>query len=463
MATLTIPLVRGWDTGALITAADRLTTARADLDHEVQSLQAAMDVASVSWSGTAADAAAGRVATEVAAGRDVSAAVELARAALADGGAQLTTTRSHLLAVVSDAQALGFQVADDGAVRAPSLPPVMTAPGDTTALQERNAAQTGLNNQARAKATVIGDALTAVVLADQVTAAALQSVPVPASISGDVDAYLERLRGSDSALEALAAAGGGGWALVNSLKRAWGLFGRSRSYLSFLTATAGQLRSWAGAVRFATGASADATAFARFTMLGRAGQTAMPEFMFGRTGGLLSRIPVVGTAAKWAGRAFLPLTVVSGVVDVVTGGGYDGARGVTTRVAGAAGAIGAGALLASSAGLIALGPIGLGIAGAAVLAYGAWSLGNYVYDNWGAITDFTGRAAGWVGDRVSDTAGWVGDRASDAGQALSSARDWAGDRLSDAGDAIGSAAEAVADTGKDLLDGALNIVSLGWL
>ncbi|WP_024286243.1 hypothetical protein [Cellulomonas sp. KRMCY2] len=463
MATITIPLVRGWDTGALTVAADRLGTACTDLDHEVQSLQAAMDVASTAWSGPAADAAAARVATEVAAGRDVSAAVEVARAALADGGARLTTTRSHLLAVVGDAETRGFQVAEDGAVRAPSLPPVMTAPGDTTALQERNAEQTRLNTQARATATVIGDALAAVVQADQVTAGALQSVTIPASVCADVDAYLERLRGSDSALDDLAAAGAGGWALVNSLKKAWTLFGRSRAYVSFLTATAGQLRNWAGAAAFATGASADATAFARFTMLGRSGQAAVTEFRFGATGGLLSRVPFVGTAAKWGGRAFLPLTVVTGVADVVTGGGYDGSRGLTTRVAGAAGAVGAGALLASSAGLIALGPVGLGIAGAAVLAYGVWSLGNYVYDNWGAITDFTGRAAGWVGDRFSDAADWAGDRVSDAGQALSTARGWAGDRLSDAGDAVGSAVDAVADTGKDIVDGALNIVSLGWL
>jgi hypothetical protein len=57
----------------------------------------------------------------------------------------------------------------------------------------------------------------------------------------------------------------------------------------------------------------------------------------------------------------------------VTGGGYGGARGVATQVAGTAGMLGAGALLLSGAGVgvIALGPVGLAEAGAAVLGYGA--------------------------------------------------------------------------------------------
>jgi hypothetical protein len=146
-------------------------------------------------------------------------------------------------------------------------------------------------------------------------------------------------------------------------------------------------------------------------------------------------------AAKIAGKAFLPLTVATGLLDAATGGGYDGARGWATRGFGLAGAAGGGALLASSAGLLALGPVGAGIAGAAVLGYGVWTLGNAVYDNWDNITEFGGKALDWTGDRLAD-----------AGEGISKATDWAGDRLSDAGEGL-----------KDIGKGAVKTLSFGLL
>ena len=85
------------------------------------------------------------------------------------------------------------------------------------------------------------------------------------------------------------------------------------------------------------------------------------------------------------------------------------------------------------------------IAGAAVLAYGAWSLGNLVYDNREAIGDFFQSVGGHIADGAS--AAWNATTG-----AVSDATEWAGDRLEDAGD-------AVADVGK----GALHVVSLGFL
>ena len=104
-----------------------------------------------------------------------------------------------------------------------------------------------------------------------------------------------------------------------------------------------------------------------------------------------------GTTGRFAaartvlGRAFLPLTFLGGISDAVTGGGYDGARGAVTRVAGAAGAAGALALGATYLGLAALGPVGVGIAAAAVIGYGLWSLGNLVYDHREQIGAFFGQ------------------------------------------------------------------------
>ncbi|MBO1752816.1 hypothetical protein J4G33_13465 [Actinotalea sp. BY-33] len=474
MSTLAISVVRTWDPGALLTAADRLRGAGADLDHQVQGLRSAMDVAATGWSGPAADAAAARVEREVTAGRELSAAVETARAALEGGGSQLTSTRSTLLSLVADAEAMAFSVRDDGAVTAPTLPPVMTAVGDTTAAAERDDRQRELNGQAQARATSIGQALSAVAAADASTEAALLAVEVPASLSADAAGLLERLRNGTDALTDLIPGGAGAIALGHSLQKAWAFFGRTRSFTGFLTSTWGQLRNLPGSLAFIAGRSADATAFARFTLLGRQAAEHLRTFQFGKPlGGLAARVPGLATAARVAGKAFLPLTVVTGGIDAVTGGGYEGGRGATTRVLGVAGAGGALALGAAGLGLVALGPVGLAVAGGAVLAYGAWSLGNLVYDNWGEITDFTSRAAGWVGDKVSSAASWTGDRLGDAA-------DWAGDRVSDAralagaavdrvGETVSGAREAVedglaraADTGRRMVDGALSVLSLGF-
>ena len=64
--------------------------------------------------------------------------------------------------------------------------------------------------------------------------------------------------------------------------------------------------------------------------------------------------------------------------------------------------------------MIALGPVGLGIAGAAVLGYGAWSAGNYLWDHRQQIADFTTGAANWVGDTASDAYNATSDAVSDA-------------------------------------------------
>jgi len=157
----------------------------------------------------------------------------------------------------------------------------------------------------------------------------------------------------------------------------------------------------------------------------------------------------IGRAPTWlvgartvAGKAFLPLTVVSGLGDVVTGGGYTGARGWATRGFGLAGAGGAVAVLAMA------NPVGIAVGGAAVLAYGAWSLGNFVYDHRQEIGRFASSAASWTGDRLGD-----------AGAAVSQASDWAGSRIADAGRGLGQAASKVSG----VLSAGLNAIPLPHL
>lgn len=102
-------------------------------------------------------------------------------------------------------------------------------------------------------------------------------------------------------------------------------------------------------------------------------------------------------------------------------------------------------MIAAGMGIISVTPVGWAAAGAGVLAYGAWSLGNLAWDHREQIGQF-----------MSDSASWVGDKATDAWNAtsgaVSDATDWAGDKLSD----VGSAAEEIGDK-------TLDVVSFGLL
>ena len=211
--------------------------------------------------------------------------------------------------------------------------------------------------------------------------------------------YLQKLRDSGDWLGAL---GGVGGAIAGGLaaKDAFKVLSKSGALLRFLNHS-----------------SKPITDIAAFERNMAAADAALAEFMRGKPNGGVLRFAMGSRAAGVVGKAFLPLTVVTGAMDAVTGGGYDGARGWATRGFGAAGAIGAGTLLASSAGLVALGPIGLGVAGAAVIGYGAWSAGNFIWDHREQIGDAVSTATEWTGERLSDAKDWAGERLSDAGEA----------------------------------------------
>lgn len=429
MSSLSIAQVRSWQPGVLDGAAGGLGDAAKTVETEAQSVRSTMETATRGWTGPAADAAVERAGREATTGYQLADALDAARAALSAGAAEIGTSRTHLLSVISDAEGKGFTVGPDGSVTAPTLPPVMsTAEGAAAAAQARNAQQDKLNGEATQIAGDIGRALDQVAAADERTADRLTGIDVPQSLESAVNAYLERAFASKDLIAALGATAAGGIALAATLKNAFKLFGKSKALLSFFK-----------------NASAPITDYETFLKTMGAADSAIAEFMKGKANGGFARFLVGSRAAKFLGKAFLPLTVVTGAVDAITGGGYDGARGWATRGFGLAGAAGAGALLASGAGLIALGPVGLGIAGGAVLAYGAWSAGNYLWDHREQIAQFAKDAAGWVGDRATDAWNATSSAASDA-------VDWAGDKLSDA-----------ADTAEDLGKSALDTVSFGLL
>ena len=55
-------------------------------------------------------------------------------------------------------------------------------------------------------------------------------------------------------------------------------------------------------------------------------------------------------------------------------------------------------------------PVGITVAGAAVLGYGAWTLGNMIYDNRAEIAESFNAAKDWAGERLSDAGDYVADQ-----------------------------------------------------
>ena len=438
--TLTIDAVRAWRPEALADAAVGVGTAREAVAAEVSAAKSAVERLTSVWQGTAADAAAERMAKEAATGTALADALEHARSALVAGAADIGAARTALLSTVTSIQDDGFTVASDGAVTPRTLPPVMTAPGDPTgAAAARDARQRALNAAAVDHSAQLGTALAVVAVADKLTADRLAKAEVPQGLEAAVQAYLQRLMDGQDALAALGSAGAGGVALAMVVKKGISTATKGNAYLQFLKASFAPITDYGTMVNN----------FAKSDEM-------LDLFSKGAKNGGILRFVVGSKAATAVGKLFLPLTVVTGGIDAITGGGYEGGRGWATRGFGAAGALGAGALIASGAGLIALGPVGLGIAGAAVIAYGAWSVGNLVWDNREAIGDFFQSVGGHIADGATAawraTAGVATDAWNATTSAVSDATTWAGDRLSDAGDAI-------SDFGK----GALKTLSFGFL
>ncbi len=105
---------------------------------------------------------------------------------------------------------------------------------------------------------------------------------------------------------------------------------------------------------------------------------------------------------RFLDRIALPVTVLTAIKDIYTGGGYQGARQWATRGFAAAGGAGALVLLAGGVGAVVTAPITATVAAVAVTAYGLWGLGNYAFDNREAIGRAVNITGGWLTDRWED-------------------------------------------------------------
>jgi len=327
VSALTVERVLARRPEALASAAGELEPTADGLDQSQHRVRAAGDALGGEWTGPAA--AQQRISADTRDAAQLAAAVRSAQSALRSGAGALGGARSDLLGVVHDARGRGFSVANDGSVTPPATPPVMygTQPGAAQAAQAAyDDALTRAQAEAQRLADAVGTALAAAGRADSATATSLQAVQIPQGLRERVDSFVGRLRDSHDVYAALGKAGGlavGG----KALKDAWKLFSKGKAFGQFLSNSLRAAVAAGPAARFLTGSGevADAAAFLRFQALMGKADTALGVFRIGRAPTWL-----VG-ARTVAGKAFLPLTVVSGLGDVVTGGGYTGARGWATR------------------------------------------------------------------------------------------------------------------------------------
>lgn len=140
--------------------------------------------------------------------------------------------------------------------------------------------------------------------------------------------------------------------------------------------------------------SAPGAADAGRTGLAGARRARMAQALEGLRGGRpLPGLPDVPAPVLTAARR---LSLVTGTIDaardaVIGDPAHPGWRDVVTRAAGAAGALGGGALLVGVSS-----PIGAGVAAAAVTGYGLWKLGTAIWDHrhtvgraWSSVVDAT--------------------------------------------------------------------------
>ncbi|WP_432478305.1 hypothetical protein [Nocardioides sp. GXQ0305] len=386
MTTLTVSTVTGWRPGGLLAAADRLAAAASSVDDDAHAVRRHLADAVDDAGGVWATTAASRADLEARRGEALGDALTTAASELRSGAGEVTAARAALLATVERVRAAGFEVTDDGGVVAPpapqppdDVPPAERLGWGVAPEQLEQARRTEAERSAHGAA--VGAALAAVVEADEALAATVRRLDAPRTLPSLLAAHGARadLLGGDH----VAALGTAGGALVVA---------RSVNDAVSLARSSRRLHDYAALAR----------------------QQAPPDELE-----KARRVFAHGTARnpllKLAGRASLPITAVSGVHDAVTGGGYDGARGWATRGFGAAGAAGAVLVATTAPGLVVVG-------GAAVLAYGAWTAGNYLVDHWDQVEDAASEAGDWVVDQVADEAaaaadavGWAGDRLAAAG------------------------------------------------
>ena len=144
------------------------------------------------------------------------------------------------------------------------------------------------------------------------------------------------------------------------------------------------------------------------------------------------------TAARSAGALGGVFGIIGGANQIFNSDYADqgGWRHVTDQAMGGLSIIGGAGSIALAAGLLT-NPVGITVVVGAGLVAGAWSLGNYVYDNREAIGEFFGDMGGYVSEGWDEATDFASDAVDNIGDAASDAVGAIGDGLSKAGDFVG--------------------------
>lgn len=321
-----IAQVGGWSTLALRESARRVHEAADVVEEHLREVPAALDAATPE-----------QTEDEVRSGQLLLKALRHARWAMHEGAANLDAALAELTEATTHAVAEGLTVLED--------------PGSHSA--------------------AISIALDRVAMTDTATAEALHGIQFPESLASRIAAYLDRVVVTRQVVASLGEEGAGALSAGKVAKGAGSVVGKGSAYVRFLrTSLVGLTRSQ--------------------TVLRNVGTAnrALRQFTTGSANGGALRFLLGTRIARGVGWIFLPLTIITGVIDLVTGGGDSGVRGWTNRLLGLAGASGASVLLVTRLRWTVAGPAALSLAGAAVLAFSVWSLGTMAWDHRARIGTF---------------------------------------------------------------------------
>ncbi|MEI7057200.1 hypothetical protein WBG06_15355 [Nocardioides sp. CCNWLW239] len=345
-----LALVGGWSTSALREAARRVHEAAEIVDAHLREVPAALR-----------EAAPAQIDEEVRSGRLLLTALRHARWAMHEGSVDLDAALAELTDATARAATAGFAILEDATVTEP----------DGVRIPAPRLPEGAESHTAR-----IAAALDRVVRTDASTADALTAISFPESLGSRIAAYVERVVVTRQVVASLGEEGAGALSAGKVAKSAGSVVGKGSAYLRFLrTSLVGLTRSQ--------------TVFRSVGTTNRA----LRQFARGSANGGALRFLLGTRLARGVGWIFLPLTIVTGVVDVVTGSGERGVRGLVNRLLGLAGAVGAAVLLVTQLRWAAAGPGVLSVAGAAVLAFSLWSLGTMAWDHRAGIASFANAVA----------------------------------------------------------------------
>src|SRR3981189_1389273 len=114
--TVTIPQVEASQPEGLTQSATDLGQKATSLASQIDKQRANLDGLRTGWQGTAADAAIAKAQPTLLRMQQIHDAINRAQRVLAEGGSQLTQTRTSVLQTVSQLSGQGWQVGPDGTV-----------------------------------------------------------------------------------------------------------------------------------------------------------------------------------------------------------------------------------------------------------------------------------------------------------------------------------------------------------